>query len=181
MSNFDFTATRKNKVATFITNDITGDIITYDRRGELIAHYDYCRWLWLRDLKDPTDMNPKLIQVEDVPFPLTPEAFKIDKLLSEGEFISGDHVYTGKEFFERVRLVGMPRSEFVKYWENRLGLASNAYHRFKKIIEATRKKKEKQAKLETPEEVSRKNRDAANKRWERIRQAQKDQENQKNP
>jgi len=174
MSNFDFTATRKNKVATFISTDITGDIITYDRRGEIIAHYDYRRWLWLRNLKDPTEMVAKLIAVEDIPFPLTPEAFEIDKVLREGEFIVGGVVYTGEDFFKnKARLTGMPRAEFVKYWENRLGLASNAYHRFKKIIEATKAKRERQSKLETKEDISAKARKAAFARWHKEEEDKK--------
>jgi len=145
MSNFDFTATRKNKVATFITNDITGDIITYNRHGEIIAHYDYRRWLWLRNLKDPTEMVAKLIAIEDIPFPLTPDSFKLDKVLREGEFIVGGVSYKGERFFiKKARLTGVPRTEFVKYWNNRLTLASDAYHRFKKIIEKTKRKEEKQ-------------------------------------
>lgn len=170
MSNFDWTATRKNKVATFISSDITGDIITYDRRGEILAHYDYRRWLWLRNLKDPAEMVAKLIAIEDIPFPLTPEAFKIDKILREGEFISGGVVYTGEDFFKtRARLTGVPREEFVKYWENRLSLAKNAYHRFKKIIEQTKAKREKQTKILTPEEISANATKAANARWDKYR------------
>lgn len=169
MSNFDFTATRKNKVATFITNDITGDIITYNRRGEIVAHYDYRRWLWLRDLKDPTEMTAKLIAIEDIPFPLTPDAFKFDKILREGEFIVGGVIYTGEDFFKtKARLTGVPREEFVKYWDNRLSLAFNSYHRFKTIIEQTKRKREKQTKILTPEEISEKKREAAKKRWQQY-------------
>lgn len=143
MSNFDFTATRKNKVASFITEDITGDIITYNRQGEIIGHYDYRRWLWLRSLKDPTEMVAKLIAIEDIPFPLTPDSFKLDKILREGEFIVAGQIYKGEEFFkQKARLMGVPRPEFVKYWDNRLALARNSYHRFKKIIEATQRRKE---------------------------------------
>lgn len=153
MSNFDWTATRKNKVATFITEDITGDIITYNRRGEIIAHYDYRRWLWLRNLKDPTEMTPKLISIEDIPFPLIPEAFQLDKSLSEGEYIVGGEVFKGEDFFrKKARLTGVPRQEFVKYWENRLGLANDAYKRFRKIIEATKLKESREQNKLTPTE-----------------------------
>ena len=147
LSNFDWSATRKNKVASFITDDITGDIITYDRRGEIVAHYDYRRWLWLRDLKDPNEMVAKLIAVEDVPFPLTPDSFKISPILREGTFNSGGVEYHGEEYFrDRLRLCGLPRAEFVKYWDKRLGLADNSFHRFKKTIaEAIVKKQAKNA------------------------------------
>jgi hypothetical protein len=145
MSNFDFTATRKNKVSTFITEDITGDIITYNRKGEIIAHYDYRRWLWLRNLKDPTEMVAKLIAIEDIPFPLLPDSFKLDKVLRDGGFIVGGVVYHGERFFkEKARLIGVPRPVFVTYWNNRLSLASTAYHRFKRILEATKRKESKE-------------------------------------
>lgn len=156
MSNFDWTATRKNKVASFITEDITGDIITYNRVGEIVAHYDYRRWLWLRNLKDPTQMVAKLIAIEDIPFPLTPDSFKHDKILREGEFIVAGKVYKGEAFFrKKARLMGCPRPEFVKYWDNRLGLASTAYHRFKRIMEATKLKEAKAKQGLTPSEHGR--------------------------
>lgn len=166
MSNFDFTATRKNKVATFITSDITGDIITYDRRGDLIAHYDYRRWLWIRNLKDPTEMIAKLIAIEDVPFPLIPESFKIDRTLSHGKYIAGGREYQGECFFkDKLRLMGVPREVFKAYWDRRLGLASTAYHRFKKIIDATKAKEAKKEKepMTRTEAAS----VAANARWNR--------------
>lgn len=164
ISNFDFTATRKNKIATFIVSDITGDIITYNRQGEVIAHYDYRRWLWLRNLKDPTEMVAKLIAIEDIPFPLTPDSFALSQLLREGKFVSGGAVYVGEDFFrQRARLGGVPRPEFKKYWEHRLGLASNAYHRFKKIIERTRRKEEQEPM--TPEQRKERASLAARVRW----------------
>lgn len=152
LSNFDWTATRKNKVASFITDDITGDIITYDRRGEIIAHYDYRRWLWLRDLKDPNEMVAKLIAVEDVPFPLTPESFLHNAILREGTFISGGVEYHGEDYFKtKLRLCGLPRPEFVKYWDKRLGLADNSFHRFKKTIAEANVKKLKKGTLSPSE------------------------------
>lgn len=140
ISNFDWSATRKNKVATFITDDITGDIITYNRVGEIKGHYDYRRWLWYRNYKDPNEMVAKLIAIEDIPFPLTPDAIKIDKELKKGEFLVCGQTYKGPELFARSRLMGVPRTEFKDYWDNRLALASGAYHRFKKIIEASKRK-----------------------------------------
>lgn len=57
------------------------------------------------------------------------------------------------------------------YWENRLKLASDAYYPFKKIFQATKRKKLKQTKIEKPEEVSEKARQAIKARWERYRNA----------
>lgn len=165
MSNFDFTATRKNKVASFITSDITGDIITYDRQGEILAHYDYRRWLWLRNLKDPTEMVAKLISIEDVPFPLTPDSLKLSKLLREGTFISGGQAYQGEDYFKnRARLTGVPREDFKKYWDERLGLADVAYHRFKRIVEASKAKEERDHPL-TDQERTERAKKAAFARW----------------
>ncbi len=132
---FDFTATRKNKVATFILEDITGDIICYNRTGDLVSHYDYQRWLWLRNLKDPTDMIAKMIRVEEIPFPLTPDAFQVDRELSESDFIASGKVYHGYEFFrDRAGLLGVPRPEFKRYWDRRIALAREAHANFKRLV-----------------------------------------------
>ena len=131
----DFTATRKNKVATFIVEDITADVICYNRYAEIKSHYDYQRWMWLRSLKDPIEMIAKSIRIEDIPFPLTPEAFKYDKELSEGKFIVGGVEYIGEDFFKNhAFLFGIPRNEFVKYWEDRLALTQRAYGEFKQLF-----------------------------------------------
>ena len=138
---FDFTCTRKNKVASFILEDITGDIICYNRISDILSHYDYRRWLWLRSLKDPMRMVAKLISIEDIPFPLTPDAFKISKVLSEGKFIVGGIEYVGEAFYkERARLTGLSRTDFNEYWEERLDLAQVAWKRFRKIIEEPKAK-----------------------------------------
>jgi hypothetical protein len=151
-ANIDRTAKRKNKVASFITEDITGDIITYDRRGELLAHYDYRRWLWLRDLKDPTQMKPKLIAVEDVPFPLTPDSFKICPDLLSAQYTSGGVTRNGDDYFHNyLRLAGLPRLEFIKYWDNRLGLAKNSFVQFKSSLKEARVKKDLKQKLSQSE------------------------------
>lgn len=164
-SNFDYTATRKNKVASFITSDITGDIITYNRVGDIISHYDYRRWLWLRNPKDPTEMIAKLIAVEDIPFPLTPDAFKVSPILKNGEFISGGVARKGEAFFRtKAKLNGIPRDEFKKYWDNRLRLASNAYHKFKSILEKS-KIRTKQKELMSKDDRSAVNRKNIMKRW----------------
>lgn len=146
MSNFDWTATRKNKVAAFISEDITGDIICYNRRGDLIAYYDYRRWLWIRNFKDPTEMIAKLIAVEDVPFPLLPESFECEPAFKTGEYIIGGEVVSGAEAFKnKIRLSGVPRNEFKNYWNNRLDLANASFERFKRVIEASKRKQEKEA------------------------------------
>jgi hypothetical protein len=136
MNCFDFTCTRKNKVASFILEDITGDIICYNRISDLLSHYDYRRWLWLRSLKDPTRMVAKLISIEDIPFPLTPDAFLISKVLTEGKFIVGGTEYIGEAFYkERAQLTGLSRTDFNEYWEERLDLAQTSWKRFRKIVE----------------------------------------------
>ena len=148
ISNFDWTATRKNKVASFITDDITGDIITYNRVGDLYAHFDYRRWLWQRDFKDPNEMKAKLIAIEDTRFPLTPDALLHDSLTGTTYLICGV-VYSGKDYFERADLGGVTRDSFIDYWDHRLELANASYKKFKKIIQASRAKDEK--KLNAPD------------------------------
>jgi len=133
---FDWTCTRKNKVASFILEDITGDIICYNRVGEIKSHYSYVRWLWLRNFKDPKKMISKMILIEDIPFPLTPDALKYDKELMDGDFIVGGVVYHGEQFFkEKAMLTGIERNDFRKYWNIRLGLTKTAFEHFTKLIE----------------------------------------------
>ncbi len=132
----DFTVTRKNKVADFILEDITGDMICFDRRGEVLSHYDYQRWMWLRDLKNPKRMIARLIRVEMIPFPLLPESFDLCAELKTGKYVCGGKVYEGEAFFkERACLTGVPREEFVTYWENRLALADKATADFRIDLE----------------------------------------------
>jgi len=132
----DWTCTRKNKVASFILEDITGDLICYKRIGEIKSHYNYVRWLWLRNFKDPRKMVSKMIMVEDIPFPLIPDALRIDTELMGGNFIVGGETYHGERFFkEKALLMGIERPDFRKYWNIRLGLTKTAFSQFSKLIE----------------------------------------------
>lgn len=136
MNNFEFSCTLKNKVASFILADITGDIICYNRQGEVKSHYDYQRWLWLRSLKDPTRMIPKLIRIEDIPFPLIPEAFGLDASLKGGIYYSGGKEYRGEVFFKKhACLTGIERTDFQKYWNRRLALTKESFKEFTSIFE----------------------------------------------
>ena len=136
MNCFDFTCTRKNKVANFILEDITGDIVCYNRIGDIKGHYDYRRWLWLRSLKDPTKNIAKLISIEDIPFPLTPDAFKIDQELKEGKFIVSGKEYIGEDFYRNhAELTGIERRDFQNYWNKRLDIAKTAFKEFIKLTE----------------------------------------------
>lgn len=146
MNNFEFSCTLKNKVASFILQDITGDIKCYNRKGEIKSHYDYQRWLWLRSIKDPTQDIAKLIRVEDIPFPLIPEAFKLDASLGTAKYFCGGREYIGEDFFKnKACLVGISRDDFKDYWNNRLGLARESFREFKEIFEEPETK---QVKLE---------------------------------
>jgi len=136
MNNFEFSCTLKNKVASFILQDITGDIKCYNRKGEIKSHYDYQRWLWLRSIKDPTQDIAKLIRVEDIPFPLIPEAFSLDASLRTAKYYCGGKEYVGEDFFRnKAKLTGISREDFKDYWNNRLGLAKESFKDFKDIFE----------------------------------------------
>jgi hypothetical protein len=177
MSNFEFTCVIKRKVASFILEDITGDIKCYNpvfvNDTPIKGHYDYRRWLWLRNLKDPTTDIAKLISVEDIPFPATPDAFKIDKELSEGIYYSGGTAYKGVDFFKNhACLMGIDRQDFREYWNERLNLTKVSFHDFASILEEPEPKKKRQPKEEAQvvnTEVSREASEAAKalarKRW----------------
>lgn len=168
MSNFEFSCVLKHKVAGFILEDITADTKCYNpvfvKDTPIKCHYDYRRWLWLRNLKDPTRDIPKLISVEDVPFPATPDAFKIDKQLNSGVYFSNGKEYVGKDYFDNVlHLGGVETAEFRKYWNERLEIAKTSFHDFASILEEPAPK-QKQVKL-SPEERAEINRLNALKRW----------------
>jgi hypothetical protein len=122
----------------------------YNRIADIKGHYDYRRWLWLRSLKDPTKNIAKLISIEDIPFPLTPDAFKIDQELREGKFIVAGKEYIGEDFFKNhAELTGIERTDFKDYWNHRLGIAKNAFKEFHK---ANRRKP--RSKIEPPPELT---------------------------
>lgn len=164
-ANFEFTCVIKRKVATFLLEDITGDIKCYNPifvgSTPIKSHYDYRRWLWLRNLKDPATDIAKLISVEDIPFPATPDSFKIDKELSEGTFYIGGTPFKGLDFFQNhACLRGVETHDFKDYWNDRLKLAKESYRDFATILEETAT----QQKL-TPEERQAQAVKAANTRW----------------
>lgn len=161
---FEYTCVVKRKVATFILEDATGDMKCYNRIGDDIkSHYDYRRWMWLRNLKDPTTDVAKLIAVENIPFPLTPDSFRIDKELSEGRFIVGGTPYIGRDFFENHALLwGIERPDFKDYWDTRLGLTRDSFQRFKGILEPPEPKSKHKLTHEERVEVNRQN---AKKGW----------------
>ena len=167
-ANFEFSCVLKRKVAGFILEDITGDIKTYNPifvgDTPIKCHYDYRRWLWLRNLKDPTTDIAKLITVEDIPFPATPDAFKIDKQLSTGTYYAGGKPYIGQDFFlNHAKLPGLETSDFKIYWNERLNIAKESFSDFASILEDAPKKTDKQ-KL-TPEQRSEQATKAAQARW----------------
>jgi hypothetical protein len=180
MNNFEFSCVIKRKVAGFILEDITGDIKCYnpifldhtDGTSECVkSHYDYRRWLWMRNLKDPTTDIAKIISVEDIPFPATPEALQYDPQLKEGTFHCGGKTYIGADFFKNhACLTGITTKDFKDYWNERLGLAKRSFHDFASILENAEpkhKRKDEQQPI-TPEmqtEASKAGAALAAKRW----------------
>lgn len=167
-ANFEFSCVLKKKVASFILEDITADIKCYKpvfvNDTPIKCHYDYRRWLWMRSVKDPTRDIAKLITVEDIPYPATPDAFKIDKELSTGTFISGGKEYKGLDFFQnRACLHGVSTEDFKVYWNERLNIAKDSFKDFTSIMEEPDPK---QAKVKlTPEQRHEQAIKAANTRW----------------
>jgi hypothetical protein len=165
MNNFEFSCVIKHKVAGFILEDITGDIKCYNPifvgDTPIKSHCDYRRWMWLRNLKDPTTDVAKLISVEDIPFPATPDSFKFDKELNSGIYYSGGKRYTGEDFFRNhACLMGIETGDFKRYWNDRLSLTKESFHDFASILEDPEPKQ----KL-TPEERSEQASKAAQARW----------------
>lgn len=153
-ANFEFSCVLKRKVAGFILEDITGDIKCYNpvfvNDTPIKCHYDYRRWLWLRNLKDPTTDIAKLITVEDIPFPATPEALNWDKELSTCTYYSGGQAYKGADFFiNKAKLPGIVTSDFKLYWNERLAIAKESFHDFVSILDDTKVKQSKLPKTET--------------------------------
>jgi hypothetical protein len=170
-ANFEFSCVIKRKVASFILEDITADIKCYkavyldheDGSSECVkSHYNYRRWLWLTNYKDPTQEIAKLVTVEEIPFPATPEALRYDPELKSGTFYCGGVAYKGEDFFKnRACLSGIETADFKLYWDRRLGIAKKGFKRLKEIMAED---KIKQAKL-TPQQVSDQKREAAMARW----------------
>lgn len=163
---FDCTAPRKDRVVTFILEDLTGDITCFNRYKDIESHYDYQRWMWQRDLKDPKSKNATPVLVEDIPFPLTPGALKISKELTQGYIVVGGNKISKKDFytFEKSGLVGVPRAIFKRYWKERVDLANEAAQRLKEIFTP---------KVEEPiekSEVSKAGRALAELRWSKDRE-----------
>jgi hypothetical protein len=147
---FEFSCTLKRKVAGFIMEDITGDIKTYNRCGDLKSHYDYRRWLWMRNLKDPTSDIAKLISIEDIAFPLIPEAFELDKTFTTQKYYIGGIEYAGEAFYrEHAMLTGISREEFKGYWNDRLEIAKVSFKDFKDILEEPEPKQKKLTPMQT--------------------------------
>lgn len=170
---FEASCVIKRKVAKFILEDVTGDIKCYNpvfidhadgSYTTVKSHYDYRRWLWLRNIKDPTADLAKLVTVEDIPFPATPDAFKFDNELKEGTFFAGGKQFKGEEFFKQhAGLFGIETSDFKDYWNDRLAITKIAFKRFMELRQDTAKLKEekKQRKLLSHDERAEINRENA--------------------
>ena len=91
-------------------------------------------------------MIAKLIAIEDVPFPLIPEALTHDKEITDHETIIGGKPWKGADFFiHKIRLTGISREEFIKYWNERLDITKTAYGEFEDLM---KEREEEQKKLE---------------------------------
>lgn len=163
MNCFMCTSPRKDRVASFILEDITGDIIVYNRIKDIKSHYNLNRWMWQRDFKDPKSMRATPLQVEDLAFPLIPGATKIDKEL-KGDVVVGGRKYKGIDFYPKVGLTGVPRKQFKRYWERRLNLADKAVKDAIKVIQKVNKENE-QEPPPPMSEVSKAASNLAKKRW----------------
>lgn len=143
LSCFDCTAPRKDKVVGFILDDLTSDLTCYNRYEDLVSHYDFQRWMWLRDLKDPKKKIAKPIKVEDIAFPLTPGGLKISPELCKGRMVVGGEVIEKKDYytFEKSGLVGVPRPIFKRYWKRRIELADKAAKRSKELFDKRNRRK----------------------------------------
>jgi len=165
---FDCTTPRKDRVASFILEDLTGDITCFNRYKDMVSHYDFQRWMWQRDFKDPKKKHPTPIQIEPATaFPLTPGAIKISPELKQGTIVVGGVEIPKLEFYtlEKSGLIGMPRPRFRKYWKRRLELANQAAKRLKAIF---KKRQPKPVEPPPPEsETSEAARALAQKRWQK--------------
>lgn len=136
LSCFDCTAPRKDRVVGFILDDMTGDITCFNRYKDVVSHYDFQRWIWQRNLKDPKKKTARPVLVEEVAFPLTPGALKITPELMRGKILSGGTQVPRTDFFtlEKSGLIGIPRPIFKRYWKRRLELADKAAKRSRELF-----------------------------------------------
>jgi len=119
LSTFICTAPRKDKVASFIVDDLSGEVLVGKRVGkELINKYDCQRWIWETDFKKPDKCKFDMVRVDERFFPGTPEtALK----------------YEADDRFNH-ELPGVPAWVFRRYYEERRRLAEEARERLKVLI-----------------------------------------------
>ncbi len=127
LSVFMCTAPRKDKVASFITDDLSGEIFLGKRVGPTLVNlYDFQRWIWSLDLEQAEKPKFDMVRVEKEPLPGTPK-------ISYG--------IQHKQNLDRV-LPGCPTDVFKTYFTRRVDLAEQARSKLANHIRKLSEEKE---------------------------------------
>jgi len=125
LNSFVCTSPLKSKIASFILEDLSGEIFMNRRVGEgLSTIYDFQRWMWSLDFTNPLKENFDIIRVDKQALPFTPE-------------VSANY---------KTRLPGVPTEVFKTYWERRMNLAEESRTKLHGIVQKLEVKEEKEEK-----------------------------------
>jgi len=123
----------KSKIASFILEDLSGEIFMNRRVGEdLSTIYDFQRWMWSLDFTNPLKENFDIIRVDKQALPFTPEV--------SGHF--------------KTRLPGVPTEVFKAYWQRRMDLAEESRTKLHAIVQKLEVKEEKEKQPTTEPELT---------------------------
>ena len=148
LNSFVCTSPLKSKIASFVLEDLSGEIFMNRRVGDnLSTVYDFQRWMWSLDFTNPLKEHFDIIRVDKNLLPFTPE-------------VSG-HLKT--------RLPGVPTKVFKVYWKKRMDLAEESRTKLHAIVQ----KLEMKAAIEEPEPVPQSQASQAGRLLVQIREAKK--------
>lgn len=116
LSVFICSTPQKEKVASFILDDASGEIFFGKTvEGKPYNIYDCQRWIWALDIFHPKKSQFEMVRIDKEAFPMTPEVAT---------------TLTGHSS----QFPGVPTWVFKKYWERKLENAREAKHNLHEIL-----------------------------------------------
>jgi hypothetical protein len=139
----------KEHIASFITDDLTGEVFIGRRvKGAMAMQYDFQRFVWSVDFESPTKTAFAKVRVEKSWFPLRPE----DKVLLPQLIKKSNPTWTDEQIeLEIKRFPGVPDDVWNWYQKNRYELADSARDKLHKLIQKVINKQETAS---SPNEIS---------------------------